>query len=68
MSKKIETNLLPPVSNPEHERALKEILIDFERRIGRLEKLVIVLAAIVVAVGGREYVISALLNAANSVR
>lgn len=63
-SKKIETNLLPPTGDPEHEKALKDILLDFDHRIGRLEKFVMVLMAIVVAVGGREYIISALVSMA----
>jgi len=61
-SKRIETSLLPPAGTAEHEKAMKDILLDFDRRIGRLEKFVLVLMAIVVAVGGREYVISALAN------
>jgi hypothetical protein len=64
MNRKVETQLLPPVGDPEHEKALKDILLDFDKRIGRLEKFVLVLIAIVAAVGGREYVITALTSMA----
>lgn len=64
MNKKIETHLLPPVGDPEREKELKSILVDFEKRIGRLEKLVLVLTAIVLAVGGREYILTALVSMA----
>ncbi len=64
-SKKIESSLLTAVSNEERDKVLKDILLDFEKRIGRLEKFVIALMAIVVAVGGREYIISTLMNMAS---
>jgi len=60
VSKKIETEMLPLVGDPEHQRELKSILLDFERRIGKLEKVVLVTLVAVCAVGGREYIISAL--------
>ena len=59
-SKKIETQLLMAEGEIERNRALKEILIDFDSRIGRLEKVVIATLVAVLAVGGREYVLTLL--------
>jgi hypothetical protein len=54
----INTSLLPPVTTPEGMTALRQILLDFDRRLNRIEYIMYGLGVMLLAVGTKEFVVA----------